>query len=70
MGVTSAGLEKLNIIDQTIPEPMGGAHRDIETMSQTLKEHLFSQLTELQSQPIDDVLIKRYDRLMSYGNPA
>jgi acetyl-CoA carboxylase carboxyl transferase subunit alpha len=39
-------------------------------MSQTLKEHLFSQLTELQSQPIDDVLIKRYDRLMSYGNPA
>jgi acetyl-CoA carboxylase carboxyl transferase subunit alpha len=40
MGVTSSDLEKLGIVDTTIPEPMGGAHRDIETMSATLKGHL------------------------------
>ena len=69
MGVTSAGLEKLNIVDKTIPEPMGGAHRDIEAMSSTLKDHLSTQLAELQSQPLDELLAKRYARLMSYGNP-
>ena len=56
-------------MDKTIPEPMGGAHRDIEAMSSTLKDHLSTQLAELQSQPLDELLAKRYARLMSYGNP-
>jgi acetyl-CoA carboxylase carboxyl transferase subunit alpha len=56
-------------VDKTIPEPMGGAHRDIEAMSSTLKDHLSTQLAELQSQPLDELLAKRYARLMSYGNP-
>ena len=69
MGVTSDNLEKLGIVDQTIPEPMGGAHRDIETMASTLKEHLSEQLDELQAIPLDDLLERRYQRLMSYGRP-
>jgi acetyl-CoA carboxylase carboxyl transferase subunit alpha len=68
MGVTSEGLEKLNIVDQTIPEPMGGAHRDIEKMSATLKEYLISQLAELRAETIDDLLERRYERLMRYGS--
>ncbi|MDA8647132.1 acetyl-CoA carboxylase carboxyl transferase subunit alpha [Porticoccaceae bacterium] len=68
MGVTSEGLEKLSIVDQTIPEPMGGAHRDIETMSVTLKEHLIDQLAELRSEPLDELLGRRYERLMRYGS--
>ena len=68
MGVTSEGLEKLNIVDQTIPEPMGGAHRDIEKMSATLKEYLISQLAELRAETIDDLLGRRYERLMRYGS--
>ena len=67
MGVTSDNLEKLGIVDQTIPEPMGGAHRDIETMASTLKAHLSEQLDELQAIPLDDLLERRYQRLMSYG---
>ena len=47
---------------------MGGAHRDIEAMSVTLKEHLIKQLDELQSEGIDDLVEKRYQRLMAYGN--
>ena len=69
MGVTSSDLEKLGIVDTTIPEPMGGAHRDIETMSTTLKQHLIKQLDELQSEDVESLLEKRYQRLMGYGNP-
>ena len=69
MGVTSSDPEKLGIVDTTIPEPMGGAHRDIETMSTTLKQHLIKQLDELQSEDVESLLEKRYQRLMGYGNP-
>ncbi|MDO7636219.1 MAG: acetyl-CoA carboxylase carboxyltransferase subunit alpha [OM182 bacterium] len=70
MGVTSANLEKLGIVDETIPEPMGGAHRDIEVMSETLKARLTQQLDELSAVPLDTLLERRFERLMSYGNPA
>ena len=69
MDVTSGNLEKLGIVDQTIPEPMGGAHRDIETMCTTLKDSLSSQLDELSAVPVGELLEKRFERLMSYGQP-
>ena len=68
MGVTSSILEELGIVDETIPEPRGGAHRDMDTMASTLKERLSVQLDELAAQDIDALLEKRYQRLMSYGN--
>lgn len=69
MGVTSDNLEKLGIVDETIPEPMGGAHRNIDVMAATLRERLSAQLTELKKVPIDQLLEKRFNRLMAYGNP-
>jgi acetyl-CoA carboxylase carboxyl transferase subunit alpha len=69
MGVTSDNLEKLGIVDETIPEPMGGAHRDIDRMCETLKESLSRQLEELSAVPIDELLETRFERLMSYGRP-
>lgn len=68
MGVTSTVLEDLGIIDETIPEPLGGAHRNIDAMAETLKEKLIAQVADLQSQNLDDLLDRRYQRLMSYGN--
>ena len=68
MGVTSDNLEQLGIVDETIPEPSGGAHRDIDTMSENLKQHLIGQLEELQKIPTDQLLEQRYQRVMSYGN--
>ena len=68
MGVTSDNLEQLGIVDETIPEPLGGAHRDIDTMSENLKQHLSQQLEQLQKIPTDQLLEKRYQRVMSYGN--
>lgn len=68
MGLTSTVLEDLGIVDATIPEPLGGAHRDIDLIAQRVKNHLVEQLTNLKSLPIDELLDKRYTRLMSYGN--
>lgn len=68
MGVTSSVLEDLGIVDETIPEPLGGAHRDMDTMAATLKTRLVAQLEDLEAQDIDSLLTKRYERLMSYGN--
>jgi acetyl-CoA carboxylase carboxyl transferase subunit alpha len=67
MGVTSEVLQDLGIVDATIPEPLGGAHRDIDAMAERIKEHLFTQLTALAEKPIDELLDERYKRLMSYG---
>lgn len=68
MGVTSANLEKLGIVDETIEEPMGGAHRDIDAMAETLRGKLIEQVDRLRALPLEELLEKRYQRLMSYGN--
>lgn len=68
MGVTSSNLEELGIVDETIPEPLGGAHRDIDAMADKLKERLTAQVDQMISVPIDELIEKRYQRLMSYGN--
>ena len=68
MGVTSSILQELGIVDATIPEPLGGAHRDVDLMSERIREHLAGQLETLTQLPVADLLAKRYQRLMSYGN--
>ena len=68
MGVTSRVLEELGIVDETIPEPLGGAHRDLEAMAATLRERLAVQLERLCAEPLDALLDRRFQRLMSYGN--
>ena len=70
MGLTSTTLEELGIVDETIEEPLGGAHRDMDLIATTLQNRLVEQLDELNSQPLDELLEKRYQRLMSYGNDA
>lgn len=68
MGVTSTILEELGIVDETIPEPLGGAHRNIDEMAMNLKSRLIEQLDVFTKIPMDKLLAKRYERLMSYGN--
>jgi len=69
MGVTSQVLQDLGIVDETIPEPLGGAHRDLDAMARKLKERLIVQVDKLAKEPLDSLLDRRYQRLMSYGNP-
>lgn len=67
MGLTSSVLEELGIVDATIAEPEGGAHRDVDESAKRLKEHLLVQLEQLQSLPEQEMLDARYQRLMSFG---
>lgn len=69
MGVTSKVLEDLGIVDETIPEPLGGAHRNMDAMADKLRERLSVQVDQLMKEPLDALLERRYQRLMSYGNP-
>ena len=68
MGITAEKLLKLGLIDGIIPEPLGGAHRDIDKMALTLKYYLIEQLTYLKKLSSEQLLDKRYERLMKIGN--
>ena len=68
MGVTSTVLQELGIVDNTIEEPRGGAHRNPQLMAERIKTYLLEQLASLRELPEDELLDKRFDRLMSYGN--
>lgn len=68
MGVTSAKLQELGIVDGTIAEPLGGAHRNAEVMATRIREHLAEELGKLRAMSTDDMLEARYARLLAYGN--
>lgn len=67
MGVTSKRLEELGIVDHTIPEPLGGAHRDVASVCASIKVALIEQLDRLSKLSEDELVSRRYERLMSYG---
>ena len=67
MGVTSGRLKELGIVDRIIQEPLGGAHRDIVAASEKIKTALLEQIDQLSKMSTDDLLNRRYARLMSYG---
>ena len=67
MGVTANRLHKLGIVDEVIQEPLGGAHRDIVSVSESIKKSLVGQLDKLSRIDVEELLIRRYNRLMSYG---
>ena len=68
MGITAERLKELELIDSIIPEPLGGAHRDMDTMARTLKHSLIESLDAITRTPIDRLLEQRYERLSSIGN--
>ena len=68
MGVTSSVLQELGIVDATIEEPLGGAHRDPDRMAERIKDHLAEALERLQALSVEAMLQTRYERLMSLGN--
>ena len=68
MGVTSSTLEKLGIVDTTIEEPLGGAHRNIDQMAERIKSYLTEQLATLRDMDVERLVEARYQRLMAYGS--
>ncbi len=67
MGVTAERLKDLGIVDQIIPEPLGGAHSDHAAVAESVRQSLNKQLDELGKLDTKALLARRYERLMSYG---
>ena len=68
MQMNAESILKLNLIDEVIDEPLGGAHRNPDQAALLLKKSIIKNLENLKSQSISALLDTRYKRLMSYGN--
>jgi acetyl-CoA carboxylase carboxyl transferase subunit alpha len=67
MGITAARLDSLGLVDQILPEPLGGAHRDPQAVADTLKAALVKNLAQLKSLPITQLLDARQARISAFG---
>ena len=67
MGITASQVFANKLVDGIIDEPLGGAHRDVVAMADTLKAALTEELHVLKSLPIDELLAKRYNKFMAMG---
>lgn len=66
--LTSGDLVRLGVVDEVMPEPLGGAHRNPAGMVETFKETVLRHLAELEAMPADERMAKRFDRLRALGN--
>lgn len=67
MKITSRDLKALDVIDDTIPEPLGGAHRNVAEAANNLERHILRTLRELSRVPIENLLKHRYNRWRRMG---
>lgn len=67
LGITSAKLKSLSLIDSIITEPLGGAHNNHEEIMVKMKKTLKDNLKKLKNISHDELLKRRFERLMSYG---
>lgn len=65
--MTAADLLELNIIDEVIEEPVGGAHLDFQTTAENIRQRLTLHLEEIISQDMENLLHQRYARLRKFG---
>lgn len=68
LGITSDRLYELDLIDEIIPEPLGGAHRDMDAAARNVRAALADNLAKLEAMPLDKLLDARYERLMNHGH--
>ena len=67
MAITSDKLMEQGLVDEVIEEPLGGAHRNPDAMSKTLKQALLARLETLDKIDMDALIAARYKRLMGFG---
>lgn len=64
---TSADLLELGVVEEVIPEPLGGAHRNHRHMATTLKGSILSALRSLENLSVEELLERRYQRFRRIG---
>ena len=67
MKLSAENIFELKLIDEIIKEPLGGAHRNYDQASLLIKNSIVDNLERLNQIPINALVEKRYERLMSYG---
>ena len=67
MGITADRLMELQLVDEVIQEPLGGAHRDPEATAETVKNALLENLRQLQDLSSDELVEARYRRFVGFG---
>ena len=68
MKVDASNLRNLGLVDEVIEEPLGGAHRDIRGVSNSISQVIEKKLQIFDEVDISDLLKKRYEKIMSYGS--
>ena len=68
MKVDASSLQNLGLVDQVIKEPLGGAHRDLRGVSNSISQVIEEKLLTFDEIDISDLLDKRYKKIMSYGS--
>jgi len=67
LGVNAERIYQLGLVDSVIPEPLGGAHRNPDEIADRLKQVFTEKLHALQQLSTAELIEKRYNRLMQYG---
>ncbi len=67
LGVTSDRLKELKLIDEVVPEPLGGAHRNVEEMAARVRKSIEAKIKELEAVSHDNLIKRRQQRILSYG---
>lgn len=65
--LTAADLYQLKLVDEIVPEPLGGAHRDVKQMAETVKQALAANLEAIMRIPVEDLLAGRYQKYRRIG---
>lgn len=65
--LTSYDMKKNGLIDEIIPEPLGGAHFDRETTYKTVQEYIINAYTDLKKLPVRALIEKRWDKYCAMG---
>jgi acetyl-CoA carboxylase alpha subunit len=66
--LTARQLKKLELVDDILPEPLGGAHRSPDAAAQTLEAHIGQTLRDLKRLRLDNLVKRRYGRLRTIGS--
>jgi len=66
--ITAKDLLKFKLVDEVVPEPIGGAHMDAVGTAATLKTHLLKHLEEILALPVAERLKRRYEKFRAHGH--
>ena len=65
--LTSADMKRQNLVDDIIPEPLGGAHYDKQTTFKTVEEYILKAFNELKDLSTNDLVSQRMDKYSKMG---